>query len=68
MATLLCENSASSGPICMKQKTVSKLTKILKVHNIFVKVAPLVHQEKWRHLSAFITIGHQAPSQLDQSR
>ncbi len=43
MATLPCENSASSSRICTKQKTVFELTKFVKVYNIIGKVAPLVH-------------------------
>ncbi len=32
-ATLPCQNSGYIDPICMKQKTAFKLTKVLKVHH-----------------------------------
>ena len=46
VVTLPCQNLACSGPICTKQKTLFKLAKSMKVHYLFVKVAPLVHLEK----------------------
>ena len=46
LVTLPCQNLACIDPICTKRKTMFKLTKSVKEHYDFEKVAPLVHIAK----------------------
>ena len=54
LAILLVQNSACRSPIYTKSKRMSKLGKFEKIHNTFVKVAPLVQVKKLTYLCPFI--------------